>query len=257
MFNQKSETTFFKQIHLNISQSLKHYLTMQQSKSSSIKKNTNTLVYISRVDARFTERDIMDIIYDANIGRVSYADITAVRDNSPDAGPEPEIKFYSAFVMMASWNPAAFDDFTKFGQIRVFVDKQQTSYWLLKHADKGSEIPRSKVNTHQLAHYTAELYKRMDASEKKTEEQIVLNEDTNIRLTYCTKDLYNRINAADIKIEEQARIIDDQNERMAHMLEMMEKMLSKNEELENKLASTQMTLSCMDAFMAARFPQDK
>ena len=229
---------------------------MQQSKSSSA-KNTNTLVYISRVDARFTERDIMDIIYNANIGRVAYADITAVKDNSPDAGPDPEIKFYSAFVMMASWNPSAFDDFTRFGQIRVFVDKQLTSYWLLRHADKESEIPRSKVNTHQLAHYTAELYKRMNAAEKKAEEQIVLNEDTNIRLTYCTKDLYTRINAADMKIEEQSRIIDDQNERMAHMLEMMEKVLAKNEELENNLASTQMTLSCMDAFMAARFSQDK
>lgn len=229
---------------------------MQQYKSSHA-KTTNTLVYISRVDARFTERDIMDIIYDANIGRVAYADITAVKDNSPDAGPDPAIKFYSAFVMMSSWNPSAFDDFTRFGQIKVFVDKQLTSYWLLRRADEGSEIPRSKVNTHQLAHYTAELYKRMDAAEKKAEEQIVLNEDNNIRLTYCTKDLYTRINAADMKIEEQSRIIDDQNERMAHMLEMMEKVLAKNEELENKLASTQMTLSCMDAFMAARFSQDK
>jgi hypothetical protein len=93
----------------------------------------------------------------------------------------------------------------------------------------------------------------MDAADKKIESEATMSEDNNIRLTYCTKDLYNKMHAAEMKIDEQSRIIDDQNERMSHMLEMMEKLLVSNEELSNKLASTQMTLSCMDAFMAARF----
>ena len=218
---------------------------MQQSKSNA---NTNTLVYISRVDARFSERDIMDIMYDANIGRVAYVDFTAVKDNSPDAGPDPAFKFFSAFVMMSSWNPVAFDDFIRFEQLKVYVDKQHTSYLLLRPATEGSEIRRSKVNTHQLAHYTAELYKRADAADNKAQEQAVVNEDNNIRLSYCVKDLYDKVNAADAKIEQQAKIIEDQNERMSHMLEQMEKLLAKNHELSS-------IVSYMDGFMTSKFAE--
>lgn len=222
---------------------------MQQTKSNA---NNNKLVYISRVDGRFSERDIMDIIYNSNIGRVAYADITAVKDNSPDAGPDPALKFYSAFVMITNWNPAALDDFTRFGQLKVWVDSQRTSYMLLRPAAEGSEIPRTKVNIHQLAHYAAELYKRMDAVDKKMEDQTSTAEANHAQLSYCNKDLYDRVNAADKRAEEQAKIIEDQNERMSHMLEQMEKLLTKNEELSNKLASTQMMLSCMDAYLSAK-----
>jgi hypothetical protein len=226
-------------------------IKMQASSSSS--SSDNLLVYIARLDEKYSEKDIINIIHYSNIGRVEYADITAVRDNSPAAGPEPEIKFYSAFVMISRWNLDAREDFNKFGQLKVWVDSKRVSYLMLRPSPEGSAIPRSKVNTHQLAHYTAELYKRMDAADKKIESEATMSEDNNIRLTYCTKDLYNKMHAAEMKIDEQSRIIDDQNERMSHMLEMMEKLLVSNEELSNKLASTQMTLSCMDAFMAARF----
>ena len=199
---------------------------MQQSNKA---VSTNTfankyLVYISRMEAYFEERDIMHIIASANIGRVQYADITAVKDNSPDAGPDPAIKFYSAFVMIYDWNPRALADLRETGQLKVWHDSRHTTYWMLRFAAEGSEIPRSKVNTHQLAHYTAELYKRMETAEKKAEDQ--------------------------------AKIIEDQNERVANMLEMMEKMLEKNEELTNKLAKTEMVISYMDAFMTSKFAKD-
>lgn len=201
-----------------------------QSKQVAV-STTNKLVYISRVEARFSERDIMDIIYNANIGRVEYADMTAVRDNSPDAGPNPAFKFYSAFVMMSNWNPDALSDLMKFGQVKVWVDAHRSAFWLLRPAKEGSEIPRSKVNTHQLAHYTAELYKRMEAAEKRADEQAKI-------------------------IEDQSKIIEHQNERIAHMLEMMEKVLTKNEELENKIVKTEMIVSYMDSFMTSRFAED-
>lgn len=201
---------------------------MQQSMKTVSNKNvaistTNKLVYIARVDAQYSERDIIEIICDANIGRVQYADMTAVKDNSPNAGPNPAFKFYSAFVMMSEWNPRALADLKETGQIKVWLDTHHTAYWVLRFATEGSEIPRSKVNTHQLAHYTAELYRRADVAEKKAEEQ--------------------------------AKIIEDQGERMAHMLEMMEKMLEKNQELTEKLAKTEQIVSYMDSFMTARFAE--
>ena len=195
---------------------------MQQTNSTSVAiSTTNKLVYISRVEARYGERDIIEIINKANVGRVLYADMTAVKDNSPDAGPKPAFKFYSAFVMMSEWNPKALADLKNQGQIKLWTDNTRTVYWVLRPATEGSEIPRSKVNTHQLAHYTAELYDRVETAEKKAEEQ--------------------------------AAIIEDQNTRMAHMLETMETMLAKNEEMANTIAKMATTVSYMDAFMVARF----
>lgn len=193
---------------------------MQQTNSVAI-STTNKLVYISRVEARYGERDIIEIINKANVGRVLYADMTAVKDNSPDAGPKPAFKFYSAFVMMSEWNPKALADLKNQGQIKLWTDNTRTVYWVLRPATEGSEIPRSKVNTHQLAHYTAELYDRVETAEKKAEEQ--------------------------------AAIIEDQNTRMAHMLETMETMLAKNEEMANTIAKMATTMSYMDAFLVSKF----
>ena len=137
-------------------------MQQQQLNSASNKgvaiSTTNKLVYIARVEARYGEYDIIRIIENARIGRVQYADMTAVKDNSPDAGPNPAFKFYSAFVMMTEWNPVALADLKNQGQIKLWTDPTHTAYWVLRPATEGSEIPRSKVNTHQLAHYTSELY---------------------------------------------------------------------------------------------------
>ena len=148
---------------------------------------TNKMVYIARVEAKYGERDIVEILSNARIGRVQYADMTAVKDNSPDAGPNPAFKFYSAFVMMSEWNPNALADLKEHGQVRVWVDSNRTAYWVLRFATEGSEIPRSKVNTHQLAHYTAELYDRMKTAEKKAEEQATIIEDQNTRMAHMLR----------------------------------------------------------------------
>jgi len=198
---------------------------MQQRQNNGSKgvaiSTTNKLVYIARIEARYGERDIIEIINNARIGRVQYADMTAVKDNSPDAGPNPAFKFYSAFVMMSEWNPNALADLKNQGQIKLWTDPTHSAYWVLRPATEGSEIPRSKVNTHQLAHYTAELYNRVETAEKKAKEQ--------------------------------AAVIEDQNTRMAHMLEMMETMLAKNEEMANMIANTATTVSYIDAFMVSKF----
>jgi len=161
--------------HLPTLQTLQTLQTFVKTMSSSNKSfgpsvavsTSNKLVYIARIEGKYTERDVCNIIADAGIGRAVYVDFTAVKDNSADAGPNPAFKFYSAFVMMSEWNPRAYDDMTKNGYLKVWADK--TAYFMLRQAKEGSEIPRSKVNIHQLAAYTAELYEKVGASEKKAE----------------------------------------------------------------------------------------
>jgi len=234
-FIKKNETMFAIHSILIIPQQT-HYNKMQQSNN-----NNNMMVYIARMGATHSERDIIRILQHANIGLVAYADLTAVKDNSPSAGSNPETVWYSAFVMMKEWNPVVLADMRQFGQVKVWIDSQSTAYWMLRFATEGSEIPRSRVNTHQLAHYTAELYDMSSTMTKKTEE-------SNTRLSYCVKDLYDRTNAAEKRAKEQAMQIEEQNDRMAHMLEQMEKLLVKNCEL------TQ-TVAYMDAFLTGHFAE--
>ena len=143
---------------------------MSSSSNKSVAVATsNKLVYIARIEGKYSERDVCDIIADSRIGRAMYVDFTAVKDNSADAGPNPAFKFYSAFVMMSEWNPLALEDLTKTGYLKVWTDSRRISYFMVRQAKEGSEIPRSKVNIHQLAAYTAELYEKVGASEKKAE----------------------------------------------------------------------------------------
>jgi len=147
-------------------------LIKQQTMSSSSSSSNKMMVYIARVETNMTEQDIRCIIEDNKIGRVSYVDFTAVKDNSPDAGPNPAFKFYSAFVMMSDWNPKAYHDLLQNGQIKVYTSsRRDATYLILREGKEGSEIPRSKVNIHQLAAYTAELYNRADIADKQIARQ--------------------------------------------------------------------------------------
>ena len=141
---------------------------------------SNKLVYISRIEQRFVERDVIDILVNARIGKVQYVDFVAVKDNAPKAGSNPALKFYSAFVMMTEWNQSALADILGNEQIKVWVNDHV--YWILRLAKEGSEIPRSKVNIHQLASYTAELYTRIDVADKRAEDQAKIIADQAILL---------------------------------------------------------------------------
>lgn len=160
---------FSKLLTLLLKQTFKMSSSNKSVASSVAVATSNKLVYIARIEGKYSERDVCDIIADSRIGRAMYVDFTAVKDNSAEAGPNPAFKFYSAFVMMSEWNPLALEDLTKTGYLKVWTDSRRVSYFMLRQAKEGSEIPRTKVNIHQLAAYTAELYEKMGASEKKAE----------------------------------------------------------------------------------------
>ena len=186
---------------------------------------SNKMVYVPRIEERHTESDVMRIIDNARVGRVAYVDFVAVKDNAPEKEKDKEknTKFYSAFIMMREWNPNALADLTERGQVRVWIDSNRSAYFMLLPAKEGSEIPRSKVNIHQLASYTAELYTRIDASDQKVIEQSNL-------------------------IASQATLIETQSKQMEEMRQRME-------EMNEQMKALAMSVSYMDTFLISRFAQ--
>jgi hypothetical protein len=120
--------------------------------------------------------------------------------------------------MMSEWNPLALEDLTKNGYLKVWTDSRKISYFMLRQAKEGSEIPRSKVNIHQLAAYTAELYEKVGASEKKIE-----------------------------LAEKKAELAE---QKMAEMMTFMNEMVSKMTLMSNQIAY-------MDGFLMSQFAANK
>jgi hypothetical protein len=102
------------------------------------------------------------------IGMVDYVDFVATKD------PETkQVKFYSAFLRLREWNPNG-DWYnmlivSKLNRIQI----SRTEFWVILPAK--TPLSRSKVNTHQLAAYTDELYVRVEAIEKSAAENITVS----------------------------------------------------------------------------------
>jgi 5-methylcytosine-specific restriction endonuclease McrBC regulatory subunit McrC len=125
--------------------------------------------------------------------------------------------------MMREWNPNALADLTERGQVRVWVDANRSAYFMLLPAKEGSEIPRSKVNIHQLASYTAELYTRIDASDQK--------------------------------VLEQSNLIASQNMLIETQSKQMEEMRQRMEAMDEQMKALSLSVSYMDNFLISRFAQ--
>jgi hypothetical protein len=128
----------------------------------------NLDLYIPRVDERYSEEEIKFIFADMGIGMVDYVDFVATKD------PETkQVKYYSAFLRLREWNP--YRDWynmiivSKLNRLQI----SRTEFWVILPAK--TPLSRSKVNTHQLAAYTDELYVRVEAIEKSAAENITVS----------------------------------------------------------------------------------
>ena len=124
----------------------------------------NLDIYIPRIDGRYTEDDIKHTFRTIGVGLVAYVDFVATKD------PETkEINFYSAFIKLDEWNPNGFwyKQFIKESQTRVQITSVE--YWIILVAK--TPLVRSKVNTHQLAAYTDELFQNSEKQAKLIEIQ--------------------------------------------------------------------------------------
>jgi hypothetical protein len=129
----------------------------------------NLDIYIPRIDGRYTEDDIKYTFRSLGVGLVVYADFVATKDLETK-----EIKFYSAFIKLAEWNPSSFwhKQFIKENQTRVQISRSE--YWIV--LPSKTILVRSKVNTHQLAAYTDELFQNFEKQSKQFElQQEIIN----------------------------------------------------------------------------------
>jgi hypothetical protein len=117
-------------------------------------------IYIPRIDGRYTEDDIKFTFRTIGVGLVSYVDFDVTKDLETK-----EIKFYSVFIKLVEWNPAGFwyKQFLKESQTRLQISR--TEYWIVLPAK--TPLVRSKVNTHQLAAYTDELFQNSEKQAKQ------------------------------------------------------------------------------------------
>jgi hypothetical protein len=114
-------------------------------------------IYIPRIDGRYTEEDVKRIFASESLAIVDYVDFVATKD------PETkEIKFYSAFIHLHEWTTYSQifrEHMFPYGReqgILFIINITATKYWKIYPAK--TTISRSKVNTHQLAAYTDELF---------------------------------------------------------------------------------------------------
>jgi hypothetical protein len=128
----------------------------------------NLDLYIPRINENYTEDQIKYIFADMSIAMVDYVDFVATKD------PETkEIKFYSAFLRLREWNPEGY------WYNKIIVEKQnkiqvsKSEFWIILPAK--TPLSRSKVNTHQLAAYTDELYVRVEAIEKSAVDNVTVS----------------------------------------------------------------------------------
>lgn len=139
--------------------------------ASNPKSGMNNLdIYIPRIDGRYTEENIMFTFRSMGVGLVDYADFVATKD------PETkEVKFYSAFVKLLEWNTEGisgwYNQFQREKQTRIQITR--TEFWVLLPAK--TPLSRAKVNTHQLAAYTDEMFVKLGEVEKTVTENITVN----------------------------------------------------------------------------------
>ena len=114
-------------------------------------------IYIPRIDETYTEEDVKQIFRNLSLAIVDYVDFVATKD------PETkEIKFYSAFIHLHEWitnsqifREKLFPHGKEQGTLFI-INVPYNKYWKILPAK--TTISRSKVNTHQLAAYTDELF---------------------------------------------------------------------------------------------------
>jgi hypothetical protein len=120
---------------------------------------TNLDIYIPRIDARYSEDDIKHTFRALGVGIIAYADFVATKD------PETkEIKFYSAFARLVEWNVRGVWYGQMYGGKQTKITISKSEFWIVLPAK--TPLSRSKVNTHQLAAYTDEVFVQVEAQSK-------------------------------------------------------------------------------------------
>lgn len=142
----------------------------------------NLDIYIPRIDARYSEDDIKHTFRALGVGIIAYADFVATKD------PETkEIKFYSAFARLVEWNVRGFWYGEMYGGKQTKIKISKSEFWIVLPAK--TPLSRSKVNTHQLAAYTDEIFVQVEEQSKVISSQQATIERQSKQIDFLMKSL--------------------------------------------------------------------
>lgn len=131
-------------------------------------------LYIPRIGGHHTEQSVMQIFHILHVGHVAFVDFVAIKEKDSEPQSKTKVskptKFYSAFVQMAQWNThcIVYNEIQAGKRHDLIVDRNLHEFWMLLPS-KAEMIPRSRVNTHQLAAYTSELFDLVAGTENSIE----------------------------------------------------------------------------------------
>lgn len=119
---------------------------------------THLYIYIPRVDVRFNETELQYFLRD--IGIIDYVDFGEVKDKTTN-----EFRHYCAFVKFQEWNICheAYTEVVQNSSYRLQISPVE---YLMLLPNKNP-LPRSKLNTHQLAAFYEDLQGKYDDLQKK------------------------------------------------------------------------------------------
>jgi len=137
--------------------------SQQQTQQSVIEINDLYIPRIKESDANY--ETVYHTFLNLGVGVIEYIDFVAIRDKVD----RTKILCYSAFIKLHCWgtNYVVRAEFHKTKIFKLLLNQHE--YWLLR--PNNNPVPRSKINTHQLAAFTEELFVAKEDLLKKIEEQ--------------------------------------------------------------------------------------
>jgi hypothetical protein len=123
---------------------------------------SNLDLYIPRVASNATEEQVKSIFFHSRIGTVEHCDFAITKDKDTQ---KPQ--YTSAFVKLSCWSPTsgACEDFVKNKSIRLQLSRNSPEFWII--LPNTNPLPRSHVNTSQLAAATEKLFSQTEQITEK------------------------------------------------------------------------------------------
>ena len=120
----------------------------------------NLYLYVPRASLRTTEQQVKDQLFRSQIGNVEYCDLVTIKDKDTK-----QPLYAQLFIKLACWDllSRAKADFERNGSIKIYLTDSE--FWIV--LPNKNPLPRTHVNTSQLAASTEKLFEQSETMEKR------------------------------------------------------------------------------------------
>jgi hypothetical protein len=141
--------------------------TQMNASSQIMKENINPIyknlyLYVPRASLRTTESQVKDQFFRSQIGNVEYCDLVTIKDKDTK-----QPLYAQLFIKLACWDllSRAKADFERNGSVKIYLTDSE--FWIV--LPNKNPLPRTHVNTSQLAASTEKLFEQSELMEKRME----------------------------------------------------------------------------------------